>query len=274
MPKLRLAGGAVKLHYHDAGAGSTPVLFLHGFPFTSEMWLPQRDALAGSHRVIIPDLRGFGASETLEDGCSMARLADDAAELLDALGLRQAVIAGLSMGGYVAFEFFNRHRDRVLSLALCDTRPEPDSDEARSNRAAMAQRARSEGSGAVADELLPKLLSNWSRAQKHDLERFLRDMMESVKPETIEAALVGMANRTDSRPLLPRIDVPVLVVVGSEDPITPPDDVRAWAAQIPNARVEVVEGAAHVPNLEQPGPFNTVLADFLAGLSDATPGAD
>jgi pimeloyl-ACP methyl ester carboxylesterase len=274
MPKLRLAGGAVKLHYHDAGAGSTPVLFLHGFPFTSEMWLRQRDDLAASYRVIIPDQRGFGTSETLEDGCSMARMADDAAELLDALGLRQAVIAGLSMGGYVAFEFFNRHRDRVLSLVLCDTRPDPDSDEMRSNRAAMALRARSEGSGAVADELLPKLLSNWSRAQKHDLESFLRDMMESVKPDTIEAALMGMANRADSRPLLPQIDVPVLVVVGSEDTITPPDDVRAWAAQIPNARVEVVEGAAHVPNLEQPGPFNRVLADFLAGLSDVTPGAD
>lgn len=272
MSKIRIAEGRVRLHYTDTGVASTAVLFLHGFPFTSEMWRPQVDALSDSYRLLVPDQRGFGASESLEESCTMAELADDAAELLDALGLRQAIVAGLSMGGYVAFELFRRHPERVSALVLCDTRPEPDSDEARSNRAEMAERARRQGSGSIANEILPKLLSDWTRAQKNDLEGLVRDMMESVRPDTIACALMGMAHREDSRPLLPRIDVPVLAVVGSEDPITPPEDVRAWAAEIPNARVEVIEGAAHLPNLEQPATFNALMLDFLGRMPGASAG--
>lgn len=272
MHKLTLAGGSLKLHYHDIGAGTTAILLLHGFPFTSEMWRPQLQALSGSYRVIVPDQRGFGASQTAQNDLTMAQLADDAAELIEALGLRRAVIAGLSMGGYVAFELFKRHRERVQALILSDTRPEPDSDAARGDRARMAQQAREEGSAAIASALLPMLLSSWTRAQKHDVEAFLRDIMESVRPDTMEAALLGMANRADSRPLLAAIDVPTLVIVGAEDTLTPPDQVRGWAKEISNSRVEVVERAAHVPNLEQPVDFNKLVGDFLAGLS--LPGGD
>jgi 3-oxoadipate enol-lactonase len=269
MPLQEIDSGAMRLNYQDVGAGPTTVVLVHGFPFTSDLWRPQIPALAERCRVVAPDLRGFGASQLPAQPYTIARLADDVAELLDALGIRRALIGGLSMGGYVAFEFFQRHRQRVAALLLADTRPDPDSPEARSNRTRMAELARAEGSQPVVDELLPKLLSAWTRAQKPEVERALRDMMGAADPEAIAAALMAMAARADSRPLLPQIDVPTLVVGGTEDSLTPAEQLREWGRRIPGARVELIEGAGHVSNLERPDAFNALLLDFLGGPGGA-----
>ncbi len=271
MPVIQLEQGDIALHYAEAGDPSAPlVVLLHGFPFTSDMWQPQIDALSAIHRVIAPDLRGFGGSGMSADRYTMAGLADDVAQLIDVVTGESAVtIGGLSMGGYIAFEFYQRHRDRVQALILADTRPDPDSDDARANRRKMAQLALSQGSRAVADQLAPKLTSPDTRRDNPEAVRVLRMMMESVEPRTMEAALMAMASRSDSGPLLRDIDVPVLVISGADDVITPPAQTRGWASRIPKARFEIIEAAGHVSSLEQPQAFNELLLEFLAGAARA-----
>jgi pimeloyl-ACP methyl ester carboxylesterase len=267
MPELRVANGTLTLAYRDTGGGGNVVVLLHGFPFNSELWLPQIEELGKRVRIIAPDFRGFGGSDPSPAPYSLARLADDAAELLEALDVPRAVVGGLSMGGYVAFEFYRRHRSKVAALLLADTRPDPDSVEARANRARMAELALTRGSAAVTAELLPKLLTPDTRARRPEAERALRRMMDAAAPEATAAALRAMAERTDSRPLLPDISVPVLVAGGTEDALTPPTEMRDWAHRIPNAQVEFIDGAGHVPNLERPDAFNALLLDLLAAAT-------
>jgi pimeloyl-ACP methyl ester carboxylesterase len=270
MPELQIAAGTLTLAYQDTASTPDAVVLLHGFPFTSDLWRPQIEALGGRLRIIAPDFRGFGASDPSPEPYTIAGLADDVAELLDHLGLPRAVVGGLSMGGYVAFELYRRHPGRVAALILADTRPEPDGAEARAGRRRMADLARTEGSRAVAEQLLPKLLAPRTRARQPEVEAALRAMMESARPEAVEAALMAMARRDDSRPLLPEIAVPVLVTGGAEDALTPAAETREWARLIPNARVRFIEHAGHVPNLEQPESFNELLLEFLARRSPPT----
>jgi 3-oxoadipate enol-lactonase len=262
MPSLRVADETLELHYRDAGKGSATVVLLHGFPFNSELWEPQIQELARDYRVIAPDFRGFG-NTGLPGSYSIDRLADDVAELVSALGLRRVILGGLSMGGYVAFAFLRRHVARLTGLILSDTRPDPDSEETRVNRARLAALAQQAGSPAVADELLPSLLSATTRDHRSELVGALRAMMSSSTPEAIAAALAAMAGRADSRSLLPEIKIPVLITGGTEDAITPPAQIEEWAANIPDARLAFIEGAGHVANLERPNDFNALVTEFL-----------
>lgn len=239
------------------------VVLLHGFPFTSELWQPQVRDLSRRYRVIAPDLRGFGHTG-LSGPYSINRLADDVAELLAALGFERVVLGGLSMGGYVAFAFARRHAGRLLGLILSDTRPDADSGETKEKRVQMAELAMRAGSRAVADEMLPGLLSPTTRAKKPEITAALRAMISSVEPEAIAAAQTAMAGRDDLRSLLPAIDVPVLVTGGIEDSLTPASEMKEWAIEIPAARSAFIEGAGHVANLERPGAFNGLVAEFLA----------
>ena len=265
MPSLSLEDGKLDLHYRDSGPGHDAVVLLHGFPFTSELWEPQVHELARRYRLIAPDFRGFGDSG-LPGPYSLDRLADDIAEILSDLGLERVVLGGLSMGGYVAFAFYRRHPEYLLGLILSDTRPEADSEETKQNRARMAALARQAGSAAVADEMLPGLLSRTTRSERPEIANTLHAMISSAAPEAIAAALSAMAERGDSRSLLPDIDVPVLVMGGADDSLTPAAEMRAWAAEIPTAQTAFIEGAGHVANLERPGEFNNLIADFVARL--------
>ncbi len=260
MPSIRV--GEIELSYRDEGDGP-PVVLLHGFPFSSRLWAPQIEGLRSGHRVIAPDLRGFGRSPVVPGPYRMETLADDVAGLMDALGLARAAVAGLSMGGYVAFELYRRHPGRVARLMLADTRAEPDDEEGRARRARMAERARAEGTGAIVDGMIPKLVAPATLEERPEIVRELRAIMEEVDPEAVAAALEGMAERADSRPLLAEISVPVLVIVGAEDAITPPAVARAMVEAIPDARLEVVASAGHVSNLERPEAFNAAILDVL-----------
>ncbi|NIW35157.1 MAG: alpha/beta fold hydrolase [Gemmatimonadetes bacterium] len=265
MPIISVDHDQQDIHYRDTGGGGVPLVLIHGFPFNSESWSPQIAGLS-DRRLIVPDLRGFGETPLSAHPYTLARLADDVAEILDALSVRRAVVGGLSMGGYVTFEFWRRHRDRVAGLLLADTRPQADSDEARLNRARLATAAREEGTAAVTGELLPKLLAPVTRQRHPEIEERLRKMMNAAPSEAVAVALMAMAARDDSVPILATIDAPTLVIVGSEDAIVPPADTREWAARIPDARLDVIAGAGHVSNLERPDTFNQMVADFLDGL--------
>jgi 3-oxoadipate enol-lactonase len=253
----------VEISYVDRGAG-LPILFVHGFPLDSTLWQPQLDALSDEYRVIVPDLRGFGGS-TPSLAMTMEQYADDLRALLDELSINEVVLAGLSMGGYIAFAFYRKYSGRVRGLVLVDTRPQADSDEARANRAVTAERVTEHGVAALADGMLEKLLSPATFKDQPDLVRTVRAMMSRQSVSGTLAALYGMAERPDSRPMLGEISVPTLVVVGADDMLTPVADAELMVDAIPGSDLVVIPDAGHLSNLEQPQVFNQALREFLAG---------
>lgn len=256
MPSFELTGG-VSMFYHDEGQGE-PLLLIHGFPLSSEMYRPQRAGLSQRFRVITPDLRGMGRSTSLPDpdDYSMAVYADDLVALLDELGIGQAIVGGMSMGGYVAFAMLRRHPDRVRALLLLDTKATPDTDEGRQGRFQMMQQARDEGAGAIADTMLPKMLSERTRSEQPELASWLRELMAATPVEGMLGALHALAARPDSTDLLAGIMFPTLVVAGGADPITPPAVAQEMSDAIAGAELLVVDGAAHAANLERPEEIN------------------
>lgn len=247
-------------------AGEGPALLLvHGFPHDRSLWRHQSDAIAG-WTCIAPDLRGAGESDAPTRGYSMARYADDLVAVLDAVGAPQAVCCGLSMGGYVLFELWRRYPGRIRALILCDTKSEADAPEAKRGRDELIAVARDAGVGAVAERLLPKLLGRTSRAENPTLVEAVRAMLLRSPVAGIVGALEAMRDRPDSTPRLAEIAVPTLVVVGTEDELTPAAAVRPMAERIPEARYAEISGAGHLTPLERPGPFNSAVAEFLSRL--------
>lgn len=258
--------GSRPIHWRESGRGEAVVL-LHGFPFDGELWSASLDRLPSTWRWIAPDLRGFGGSPLFPTAdCGMPALADDVASLLATLRAPRAVFCGLSMGGYVCFELWRRHRSLVRALVLCDTRAEADDDEARRGRLATAQRVRHEGTEGFVEELLPRLLApDTVRGRPTVVER-LRSMMAAVPAETVARAQEGMAARRAASDLLKGIDVPCLVLGGTEDAITPPEGLRRLAAALPNARLALIPGTGHLPPLEDPQAFAAEVVGFLDSL--------
>lgn len=238
------------LHVTDSGSG-TPILWIHGFPLASSMFEPQL-AIEGV-RHLMPDLPGFGRSpfspvETMDD-YARAML-----EVLDQRGIDRAVIAGFSMGGYIAFALARLAPERMRGLILIDTRETPDTDEARKGRYETIEKVQREGVQVVADSMLPKMLTASAPAEMRER---VREIMMSSSKEGVIAALRAMAARPDSSST--RIGVPTLIVVGSEDPITPPADAERMARAIPNATLVNIDGAAHLSNYEQAEAFNAAV---------------
>jgi pimeloyl-ACP methyl ester carboxylesterase len=194
---------------------------------------------------------------------TMELFADDLAGLMDTLGIQQAVLCGLSMGGYVAFAFLRKYPQRVQGLILADTRPGADTDEAKANRENTALLALSQGTGAVADLLIPKLLSDYTRQHHPSVEQSVRQMISAATPQGIAAASRGMALRPDSSDLLPSISCPTLVVVGEQDVLTPPAVAHEYATRIPGSQFATIPNAGHLSTLEQPEAFLTVVRNFL-----------
>jgi len=252
----------IQMAYTDTGIGS-PIVLIHGYPFNRSLWSEQLTALSNSYRVIAPDLRGFGETDPSAGPATMNRMAQDVAELMDRLQIRQAVIGGLSMGGYVALAFYKQFRSRVRNLILADTRAQADTEEAKQTRAQQAEKALSEGMAGIADAMLPKLLTPDTVSKRPEIVKRVRDMMLKTKPEGAAAALMGMAEREDQTPLLSQISAPTLILVGAEDAITPVADSEKMHRAIPNSRLVVLENAGHVSNLERTEQFNHTLLEFL-----------
>ncbi|HEY0970659.1 MAG TPA: alpha/beta fold hydrolase [Gemmatimonadales bacterium] len=252
------------IEFEDRGDG-TPVLFVHGFPHDHALWDPQLRTLGEHARCIAPDMRGFGGSGR-EGPWTMDRYADDLACLLDHLSVERAVVCGLSMGGYVSFAFWRRHRDRVRALVLCDTRPGPDSEEGKEKRRAIIDLARSEGAVAVAGQLIENMLGRTTHERRPEVVEGMRRMLERAPVEGIVGASEAMIARPDSTPDQATITVPTLVMVGEEDTLTPPDEARRMHDAIAGSRLEVLAGAGHASNVERPAAFDHALTDFLASL--------
>lgn len=267
----------LRLAYGDAGAG-LPLLLLHAFPLSGEMWAPQVAALAGQARLIVPDLSGFGGSgfgesEAIvpeyspDSACEMSDLATDAVALLDHLGIDRAVVAGLSMGGYAALALCESAPERLLGLVLADTRPGAESEEGRQGRLEVARRVLKEGTGFLAETLPAKLLGRTTRSKRPEVVAEVERMIRNAPPAGVAAAQRGMARRPDRSAALERIAVPVLVVVGEEDELTPPEESRRMRERIPGAELVTIPEAGHLSSLERPDTFSAALGGFLRRLS-------
>ena len=263
----------------DKGRGA-PVLLVHGFPLDHSMWSGQIDSLSDRFRVIAPDLRGFGASGVAEGIATMEGFADDLARLLDALQIdRPATFVGLSMGGYIAWQFWRRHPERLDRLVLCDTRALPDSEDTARGRLLTAERVLVQGPSVIAEPMIERLFAPATRAAAAGVAgagvaggRGAADCVESVRrvilstsPLSIAAALRGMAQRVDASPWLPLIDLPTLVVCGEHDGISPPSEMRSLAESMRQATFVQLDGVGHMAPLESPAEFNARLTEWLAG---------
>lgn len=260
---------SLEIGYDDVGTGTgtgVPLLFAHAFPLNRTMWAPQVSAMVERCRCIAPDLRGFGDSSVLPP-YSMDQYADDLAHLLDQLRVDRIVLVGCSMGGYVAFAFWRRHRQRVRALVLADTRAGADSGETLAKRRQLIELTRTEGSTAVANAQIPSIVGKTTRAKQPDTYDAVHRMMAQAPDEGIVGALEAMMARPDSTATLATIDVPTLIVVGEEDVPTPVKEARAMHEKIAGSRLEIIAQAGHLSSMERPAAFNHLLTEFLGALT-------
>lgn len=267
-PLRLISTGQIELQVFDRGQG-LPVVFLHGFPLDHSMWNAELEPISKRCRAIAPDLRGFGGSQVAPGAATpgvvtMEQMADDVAALLDAQDVHEPIVlCGLSMGGYVAFEFWRKYGARLRGLVLCDTRAMPDTPAAAQGRYELAEKVLKEGALPVADAMVPKLFAPASLEKRSNLTAIQRDIILKTSPEGMAAALRGMAVRSDFRSQLAKIAVPTLVIVGEHDEISTVDEMRSIAAGIPDAKFVVIPQAGHMSPLEEPDAFLAALVPFL-----------
>jgi pimeloyl-ACP methyl ester carboxylesterase len=258
----------------EEGSG-LPLLLVHGFPLDHSMWKYQIAEFARHCRVIAPDLRGFGGTSTTSGAAtpgtatpptsaSMEQMADDLAALLDALGVQEQILfCGLSMGGYIGWQFARKYESRLKALVACDTRAIADTPEQAASRRELAERVLREGPAPVAEAMLPKLFAGETQERRPDLVGATRDVIMRTRPDGIAAALRGLAERPDVTEMLPKIEVATLVIVGEHDAISSPEEMEGIAECIPNAAWVVVPHAGHLSPLENPDVFNEALAQYI-----------
>ncbi|MFY9844090.1 MAG: alpha/beta fold hydrolase [Terriglobales bacterium] len=254
-----------EIFYEIRGDGP-PVVLLHPFPCHHEFWNPVAAALESRYRLILPDLRGHGDSEIGEGPALMRKHASDIARVLDAAGFGKAAFVGCSIGGYILFEFWRRFRGRVISLALCDTRPQADTAEGRANRLKSATAVIEQGSEPFIETMISKLMGRTTVATRPDLVEGARAMMRKMSAEDISLVLRGMAERPDSVADLKTVNVPALIVIGEEDVLSTVADGELMRQHIVGSQSKVIPKAGHYAPWEQAELVGKVLRQFLDGV--------
>lgn len=255
----------IDISFDDTGAGPNALLLVHGHPFDRTMWQPQVEHLRHrGWRVITPDLRGYGASSVVPGITPLDVFARDLAALLDHLRIQDVVIGGLSMGGQVVMSFAQCFPERVRGILLAATFPQAETVEGKRRRNRMADRLLSEGMDGYATEVLPKMLAPRTIGQMPDVARHVLGMMQATAPEGAAAALRGRAERPDYTGTLALLNVPALVVVGSEDAFTTREDAERMHGCLRGSELLWLDGVGHMPNLERPAAFNAALDRLLA----------
>jgi 3-oxoadipate enol-lactonase len=259
--------GSRTIAYLDSVPGGQElrtIVLLHAFPLGAGMWEPQIRSIPQGWRLLTPDLRGFGGSTDPDAGApSMDDYAADVIGLLSELGITRAVVGGCSMGGYATFALLRRAPELVSGLVLSDTRLGADTPEGRANRRSMLALVDREGPSGIARDMMPKLLGPATRETDQTVESTVRRLIKQQSPDGIRRAIQRMMDRADATPIVSSVRVPTLVIVGEDDVLTPAQESQRIVEAIPEARLEIIAGAGHLPNLEQPARFNTVLTEFL-----------
>jgi pimeloyl-ACP methyl ester carboxylesterase len=259
---MKAAVNGITIGYDDEGTGDDVLVLVHGHPFDRSMWRPQVEHFSSAgRRVIAADLRGYGESTVVPGVTPLSVFASDIAALLTHLGVEKFVLGGLSMGGQIVMECARQFPGRLRGLILADTFAQAETPQGRENRNAMADRLLREGMSGYATEVL------WKMVARHNagaVSEHVSRMMHNAPAEGAAAALRGRAERPDYTGLLGTITVPTLVVVGSDDEFTPVPDAQYMHERVPGSELVVVDGAAHMPNLERVVEFNKAVERLLA----------
>jgi len=277
---IALAGGAgsmpmqdgyadvngARIHYVVQGQGS-PVLLIHGYPLSGELFSKNRDALSQSHKVITIDLRGFGKSTApAEDPGSLQTYAKDALAVLDTLNVPQAVIGGMSMGGPVVFEMYRTAPERFSGMILIDTIANPASIVEQHLWKGMAQKAVTYGSQSLVGELLKDMLTGETRQKMPDQAMFLGGLVKQASVAGDVAGANVLATRPDSVPTLKTITVPTLILEGREDTVYPPEFSEKMHQNIAGSILVIIPGAAHALTYEKADEVNAAMLNWLSGM--------
>jgi len=258
----------INIAYDDCGQGPV-VLLIHGFPLNRRMWQPQLQPLSSAgYRVIAPDLRGFGESEASLSGYSMDGFADDLIALLDELKIEQAVVAGMSMGGYILLDLLERHPQRVRAACFIATKSAADDEVGRERRTAMAAQAERIGANPIIKIFAELLFAPETSQYQPELIAQVTSWMRATNPRALAGGLLAMRDRKDYTPLLPGVHHPALVLAGAEDRAASPDAVDVFRSGLPHCESLVIEKAGHMLNMEQPAEFNAALLSFLSALRE------
>ena len=254
------------LKYDELGKG-LPVVLLHGFPLCRQMWGPQMTALADAgYRVICPDLPGFGESLSLAGPASMSSYADAIIDLLDELGIEQAVIGGMSMGGYVLLDLVERYPHRLLGAMFLVTRAAADDAAGKQKRTMMVEQVKGGNVLTIPEAFVPVLFAEETARKNPQLILKVRQWVEAAPSSGLIEGLLAMRERDDAVDKLPAFALPSLVVGAEQDLAVPFEHSQVLAAGLPNSKLTIIPGAGHMANLEQPELFNAALLDFLATL--------
>ena len=256
-----------KIYFVDEGNEvEIPVIFLHGFPLSHEMWKPQIKFLSEKYYVIAYDILGHGKSDVGDGQYTIDHHVDDLFALMDLLKIKKAVLVGLSMGGYIALRAYERRPLRIRALVLSDTKSEADTDEGKIKRFAGMRDVKENGSAVYAETAVKTLFASKTFKKNPEMVQDIEKIVANTKPLGIAGTLLALAARSDTTPILSQIKVPVLILVGSEDVITPPRLARAMHKKIPHSELHIIPEAGHMSNLENPEAFNRHLLSFLEKL--------
>jgi len=262
---FRIPINNLMIGYTDEGVYDAPVVILiHGFPFNRRMWDKQVEVLKEKYRVIAYDVRGHGNSDAGTGDFSIELFAHDLISLMDSLKIEKAIICGLSMGGYIALNAIENYPERINALILCDTTCKSDTSEGIEKRMKAIESIRERGVETYADGSLKNFFANESFKTKKEIIAEVRQMMVNTTENTIIETLLALSKRKETCSVLSEIKVPVLLLVGDEDIITPPEAAIFMHKEIKGSMLGIIEHAGHISNLENPDMFNEHLSEFIA----------
>ncbi len=254
------------ISYDDVGKGEIPIIFIHGFPFDKSSWQNQLDFFRKSHRVIAYDIRGFGKSTSETEGFCMALFAEDLIKFMDSLNIPKAIVCGLSMGGYILLNAISRFPTRFSAIILSDTQCISDSEEGREKRLKAIEQIRKNGIDDFADGFIDAVFCENSKETKKGIVENIRKVIKATSVSTVTQTLMALAERLETCSILNRINVPVLVICGAEDKVTPLEQSQYIVDHIIGSKLIIIEDAGHLSNIENPIEFNKHVADFILAL--------
>ena len=263
---LIVNANSIQISYNDKGTGNDPLIFIHGFPFDKTSWDKQLYFFGERQRTISYDIRGFGKSEPGFVQPSIILFAEDLIEFMNALEIEKATVCGLSMGGYILMHAVKNHPERFKALIFADTQCIADSPEAKEGRMKTIAKINNDGIDDFASGFLSKAFYKETLENNKTLVEQVKEVVMSTTRQSITSTLKALAERDEMCSTLMNISVPVLILCGDNDDITPMKQLELMNNEIPNSKLVVIKNAGHLSNLEQPEQFNRVVSDFIIDL--------
>jgi 3-oxoadipate enol-lactonase len=267
---LTITVNNLTVSYIDEGSTNSPaIIFIHGFPLNKAMWNKQIGELKKNYRVIAYDIRGHGNTEAGNDNFSIELFVNDLLSLMDTLNIDKTILCGFSMGGYIALNAIENYPERFNALLLCDTNCTDDMPETKEKRMKAIESIKEKGLEQYAEESLKKLFASISFSKHTEEIAFVKEMIMKTSKESLYKTLHALSERKETCTKLHQIKVPVLIIVGKEDEITPPDVALLMHGKIKGSIIHIIDHAGHLCNMENSGEFNKQLTGFLSSLKQA-----